>query len=85
MFTITVSAPVVLGLAVAILVHIGGILAAIAILSFVAMQYRAKRAEDEQEALYARWEAEAEMDVRAVGCYADCGECWTCRRGEEPI
>ncbi len=80
MFTITISAPVALALALALAAHIMGIMAAIAILSFVAMQYRAKRAE---EALYAKWAAEAEAE--AVGCYADCGECWTCRRGEEPI
>ena len=84
MFTITISAPVALGLAAALAAHLGGIMAVIAILSFVAMQYRAKRAE---EALFDKWEAEYEAEVAAQpeGCYALCGECWTCRKGEEPI
>jgi hypothetical protein len=84
MFTITISAPVALALTLAALAHAGGVLAAIAILSFVVIRYRAKRAE---EALFDKWEAEYQAEVAAQpeGCHSLCGECWTCRKGEEPI
>lgn len=76
MFTITITLPVAL---LAVVLHFWGLWVA-SVTVFVAMQYRAKRAEDAKEALYAQWAAEYEAEVAAhKGCYAECGECWTCR------
>jgi len=85
MFTVTISAPVALALAVALAAHLGGILAAIAILGFVAMQYRAKRAEAQIDPYEGYEPSQEELEVMTeLNCPWGCGECYYCKLGREP-
>jgi hypothetical protein len=65
-----------------------GTVAAIVILTFVAMQYRAKRVEAQGEGLdpYEGYElTKEELDYLVeLNCPWACGECHWCKQGREP-
>lgn len=85
MFTITISVPLAITLALAALIHIGGILAAFAILSFVAMRYRAKRTELPLDPYEGYEPSQEELDQMVeLNCPWACGECYYCKLGREP-